>query len=115
MPVVDVLSYGRTEHVTLGPILDSEASINGNYRVMENIFLDQLQYNRETAFNDRLFLVYGDQKTAKLIRSCKEERVEAECAYDSHKWVVPHETSRSESLPEDQSLSSLVADISSAI
>ena len=89
MPVVDVLPHGRTEHVTLGPILDSEASINGNYRVMENIFLDQLQYNRETAFNDRLFLVYGDQKTAKLIRSCKEERVEAECAYDSHKWVLP--------------------------
>ena len=89
MPVVDILPHGRTEHVTLGPILDSEASINGNYRVMENIFLDQLQYNRETAFNDRLFLIYGDQKTAKLIRSCKEERVEAECAYDSHKWVLP--------------------------
>ena len=52
MSVVDVLPHGRTEHVTLGPILDSEASINGNYRVMENIFLDQLQYNHKTAFND---------------------------------------------------------------
>jgi len=89
IPAVDILPHGRTEHVTLGPILDSEASINGNYRVMENIFLEQLQYNRETTFNDRLFLVYGDQKTAKLIRSCKEERVEAEGAYDSHKWVLP--------------------------
>ena len=52
MPVVDVLPHGRTEHVTLGPILDSKASINGNYCVMENIFLDQLQYNCETAFNN---------------------------------------------------------------
>ena len=57
---VNILPYRRIEYVTLGPILDSEASINGNYRVIENIFLEQLQYNRETAFNDWLFLVYGD-------------------------------------------------------
>jgi len=37
---VNVLPYRKIEHVTLGPILDSKASINGNYRVMENIFLD---------------------------------------------------------------------------
>jgi hypothetical protein len=60
MLVIDILPYGRTEHITLRPILNSEASINGNYCVIENIFLDQLQYNRETAFNNWLFLVYGD-------------------------------------------------------
>jgi hypothetical protein len=49
---VDILPHGRTEHVTLGPILDSKAFINGNYCIMENIFLEQLQYNRETTFND---------------------------------------------------------------
>ena len=89
IPAVDILPHGKTEHVTLGPILDSKAFINGNYCVMENIFLEQLQYNCKTAFNDRLFLVYRDQKTAKLIQSCKEEWVEAEGAYDSHKWVLP--------------------------
>ena len=52
MLVVDILPYGRTEHITLGPILDSKAFINGNYYIMENIFLDQLQYNYETAFNN---------------------------------------------------------------
>ena len=36
---VDILPYGRTEYVTLKPILDSKASINGNYYIMENIFL----------------------------------------------------------------------------
>jgi len=60
MPVVNILPYRRIEYITLGPILDSEAFINGNYCVIENIFLDQLQYNRETTFNDWLFLVYRD-------------------------------------------------------
>ena len=60
MPVVDVLPYGRIEHVTLGPIFNSKVSINSNYCVIENIFLDQLQYNHKTAFNNWLFLVYGD-------------------------------------------------------
>ena len=60
MPVVDILPYGKTEHITLGPILNSKASINGNYCVIKNIFLDQLQYNYKTVFNNRLFLVYGD-------------------------------------------------------
>jgi len=60
MLVVDILPYRRTEYVTLRPILNSEASINGNYYIIENIFLNQLQYNRETTFNNRLFLVYGD-------------------------------------------------------
>ena len=40
MLVVDILPYGRIEYVTLRPIFDSEASINSNYYVIENIFLD---------------------------------------------------------------------------
>jgi len=60
MLIVNILSYRRTEYITLGPIFNSEAFINGNYYIIENIFLDQLQYNYETAFNDRLFLIYRD-------------------------------------------------------
>jgi hypothetical protein len=52
MLVVDILPYGKTEYITLGPILNSKASINGNYYIIENIFLNQLQYNYETAFNN---------------------------------------------------------------
>ena len=37
---VDILPYRRTEYITLGPILDSKASINGNYYIIENIFLE---------------------------------------------------------------------------
>ena len=60
MPVVNVLPYRKTEYITLGPIINSKAFINSNYYIIENIFLNQLQYNRETAFNDWLFLVYRD-------------------------------------------------------
>jgi len=60
MLVVDILLYRRIEYITLRPILNSEASINSNYYIIENIFLDQLQYNCETAFNNWLFLVYRD-------------------------------------------------------
>ena len=52
MLVIDVLYYKRTEHITLRPILDSKASINSNYYIIKNIFLDQLQYNYKTAFNN---------------------------------------------------------------
>ena len=52
MLAVDVLLYRRTEYITLEPIFNSKASINGNYYVIENIFLDQLQYNYKTVFNN---------------------------------------------------------------
>ena len=57
---VDILLCGKTEYVTLRPILNNKASINGNYYIIENIFLDQLQYNYETVFNNQLFLIYKD-------------------------------------------------------
>ena len=89
MPEIDILPSAKTTHVNLGPIMESEASINGNYRVLETIFLEQLQLNRDNDFQDRLYLAYGDQKTAKLIRACKRERTEAALSYDSHRWVLP--------------------------
>ena len=58
--IVNILPYKKIEYVTLKPILNSKAFINGNYYIIENIFLDQLQYNYKTAFNNQLFLVYRD-------------------------------------------------------
>ena len=40
MPAVDILLYGKIEYITLKPILDSKASINSNYYIIKNIFLD---------------------------------------------------------------------------
>ena len=52
MLIVNILPYRKTKYITLRPILNSKASINSNYYIIENIFLDQLQYNYETTFNN---------------------------------------------------------------
>jgi len=71
-------------HINLGPIIESEASINGNYRVLKTIFLEQLQLNRDNNFQDQLYLAYSNQKTIKLIYTYKRERAEAALLYNSH-------------------------------
>jgi len=40
MLVVNILPYRKTKYITLEPILNSEAFINSNYYIIENIFLD---------------------------------------------------------------------------
>ena len=62
MPQLDVLPNARSEHVTLGPIMESESTVAGNYNVMENIYVQQFNLNKELDFSDRLCLVVGDQK-----------------------------------------------------
>src|SRR6267378_4325707 len=61
----------RTEHITMGAILEDEATVTGNYQVLENIFLKQLGLDEQSAFQERLYFVYGDQKTCSLMRSCQ--------------------------------------------
>ena len=47
---IDILLSIKTTHINLGPIIESEASINGNYCVLKIIFLEQLQLNRDNDF-----------------------------------------------------------------
>jgi len=89
MPIINVLKPAKTTHMTLEPILEDEDSISSNYSVLENIFVNQLHLNHEVNFDERLYLVYGDQKTVKLIHGCKRERAEVKSAYDHHGWVLP--------------------------
>ena len=60
MPQLDLLKSARTTHITIGPILDSEALISSNYRVLETIFREQLDLKCDAAFKDCLYLVYRD-------------------------------------------------------
>ena len=39
---INILLFIKTTHVNLGPIIESEASINGNYYILKTIFLKQL-------------------------------------------------------------------------
>ena len=86
---INILLPVKITHINLSPIIESEAFINSNYYILKIIFLEQLQLNHNNNFKDRLYLAYGDQKTAKLIRACKRERTEAALSYDSHRWVLP--------------------------
>jgi hypothetical protein len=73
MPQLDILPCTKTEHVTMGAIVEDEATETGNYQVLENIFLKQLGLDQQSAFQERLYLVYGDQKTCSLIRLRKRQ------------------------------------------
>jgi hypothetical protein len=87
MPEIDILPAEVTPTATLGPITAEEGSIQGNYRVLEDIFLRQLSLDREKDFSDRLFSIYGDQLTVARLRSIQTERKEAELPSD-HNWLV---------------------------
>jgi hypothetical protein len=92
MPIVDILPPTRTEHLTMGAILEEESSVSGNYNVIDNIFKQQmgLEEKLDEHTNQRLFLIYGDQKTCGLIRSCKRQRAfETSSTYHQLKWALP--------------------------
>lgn len=89
MPQLDILPCNRTEDITMGAIMEDEATVVGNYRVLENIFSGQLGIDKPTGFQERLYLVYGDQKTCSLIRSCQRQRFETSDVYHRLEWALP--------------------------
>jgi len=42
MPKINILLFIKITYINLGPIIESEAFINGNYRILKTIFLEQL-------------------------------------------------------------------------
>ena len=89
MPKINILLFIKITYINLGPIIKSKAFINDNYRVLKIIFLEQLQLNYNNNFQDRLYLIYNDQKTAKLIYAYKREWTEAALLYNSYCQVLP--------------------------
>jgi hypothetical protein len=88
MPEIDILPPEVTPTTTLGPITAEEGSIDGNYRVLEDIFLRQLSLDREKDFSTRLFPIFGDQLTVSHLRSIHTERKRARLPYNRHNWLV---------------------------
>jgi hypothetical protein len=66
MPAVELLELRKTDSKTLGPILFNEGTLDGSYEVIESIYKHQFKLD-DAAFDDRLFLAFGDQKTSSLI------------------------------------------------
>ena len=72
MPQLDVLPCIHSEHVTMGAILEDEATISGNYRVLQNIFLDQLGLDEKAAFEECLYLYTVTGRRAVLSISARD-------------------------------------------
>src|SRR4051812_39225114 len=87
MPILDILKPTRSNHLSLGPIPYNESSNAGNLMVLENIFIQQYRLDNAT-FKDRLFLIYGDQKTTQRIRAIKRRRRRATQPYDRLQWAL---------------------------
>lgn len=88
-PSVERLSPRKTPNFGLGPILENEGTIEGTFQVIDKIFLQQLGLDAANHFNQRLQLVYGDQKTVSLIGSVKRERKHSRNVYGRYDWLLP--------------------------
>lgn len=88
MPEIDILAPIKTLHCSLGPIPHDESTNAGNIMVLENIFRQQYRLP-DSAFEQRLFLIHGDQKTTQRIRMIRCRRERAGQPYDTLKWALP--------------------------
>jgi hypothetical protein len=70
-------------------IPENEGEIAGVYRLHDRLFFDILGLDQgEEAFNDRLFLIHGDQKTTSYIRHIQSSQLEARTAYHRKQWMI---------------------------
>ena len=77
MPKIDIIPSEKTQRVVLGPIPSEEGSISGNISVLRNIFLRQLDFDREVDFSSRLFLFSATNLLCSvfvLLCSCAERQ-----------------------------------------
>ena len=88
MPEIDILPPRKTVHRPLGPIPYDESSNAGNLAILENIFRGQYHLP-DSIFQKRLYLVYGDQKTIRRLRTIKRRRRESEMPFDRLQWILP--------------------------
>ncbi|OJD21018.1 hypothetical protein ACJ73_07647 [Blastomyces percursus] len=90
MPVLDTLPVHRTRVQQLVAIFENEGTIVGTMRVHEKIFNDFLDLSKDhTAFSTRLFPVYGDALTTKLIRSVETEQSNSTDIFEQRNWLHP--------------------------
>ena len=96
MPIIQQIDTKKTEFWQLGAIYENEGTIAGTYNVHQRIFLNQFGLSSpedptsqdHNDFNDRLWLVYGDQLTAHHIRSVKHEQFDASKPFDRRRWLL---------------------------
>lgn len=91
MPQLELLAPRKTALQQLGAIFEDEGTIEGTYGVHTDIWIRKLGFKEDDQshhFGQRLWLAWGDQKTAQHIRSVKTEQCLASQAFDRRDWLL---------------------------
>ena len=91
MPRLELLTPQKTMIQQVGAIYHDEGTIDGTYGVHHDIWIQKLGLKEEDEFHhfdERLWLAFGDQKTASFIRSLKAEQSTSSRAFDRRNWLL---------------------------
>jgi hypothetical protein len=87
---IEPLEPIRTRSHVLDAIWANEGTTDGNIDVHEQIWVKQLNIpSSSPIYAEKLFLVYGDQKTAHLCRAAQLLREGELDPFDSRRWLLP--------------------------
>ncbi|KAI5293371.1 hypothetical protein KEM52_005608 [Ascosphaera acerosa] len=87
-----VLRRAKTLAGSLAAIFHGESTIQGVYGVHPSIFLNQFKYSDaadSTDFDERLWLVYSDQKTVEFNHTIKLRQQCFDFALHRRRWLLP--------------------------
>ena len=88
-PVIEELSPDPVDILSLPVSMHDEQKISETYLLQEDIWLRFLDLDRNEAFDDRLWIVVGDQMTVERIRGIQMESTESETPFDRRDWMLP--------------------------
>jgi hypothetical protein len=84
-PSIEKVSFTVTPYLQLGSIEEDEGTIEGVYRLHEELFNVRLKY-KDTG--ERLMLVCGDSKTGIFIRKIQASQLEASNPWERRQWIL---------------------------
>lgn len=88
-PRIHCLPAKPTRYRQFAGVSADEGTIEGTYKVHDDLFIEQLNLIEDKDFDQRLYLVHGDQLTVDRIRAVKRERQLATRSYDRRQWIHP--------------------------
>jgi hypothetical protein len=89
-PYIERLPTAKTVCHALFPLHFNEGTIEGTDAIHDAIFRNQFGIPEDDIrYSERLWLLYGDQKTVKLSASVQLDREDNESTFERRKWLQP--------------------------
>ncbi|EAQ85232.1 predicted protein [Chaetomium globosum CBS 148.51] len=86
LPVVRRVTYKESPCLQIGAIFEDEGTLAGVYRLHEELWLRRLEFKE---YDERLTLVFGDQKSTSFNRRIQQQQLEASQLWERKKWMLP--------------------------